>query len=97
MGNCMIPPSIDWAEQNGRDEIIFTTMDLCKSDVDAVQKGTLYGVAFQDVHDMGQLVVNTLVAMHKAGDYHTLPEFARNPPIIVCTKATFENCKGRGF
>ena len=97
MGNCMIPPSIDWAEQNGRDEIIFTTMDLCKSDVDAVQKGTLYGVAFQDVDDMGKLVVNTLVAMHKAGDYHTLPEFARNPPIIVCTKATFENCKGRGF
>ena len=97
MGNCMIPPSIDWAEQNGRDEIIFTTMDLCKSDVDAVQKGTLYGVAFQDVHDMGKLVVDTLVAMNKAGDYHTLPEFARNPPIIVCTKATFENCKGRGF
>jgi len=62
-----------------------------------VQKGTLYGVAFQDVHDMGKLVVNTLVAMNKAGDYHTLPEFARNPPIIVCTKATFENCKGRGF
>jgi ABC-type sugar transport system substrate-binding protein len=97
MGNCMIPPSIDWAEQNGRDEIIFTTMDLCKSDVDAVQKGTLYGVAFQDVHDMGQLVVKTIVAMSKAGDYHTLPDFAKNPPIILCTKATFDNCKGRGF
>jgi ABC-type sugar transport system substrate-binding protein len=97
MGNCMIPPSIDWAKQNGRDEIIFTTMDLCKADEEAVQKGELYGVAFQDVHAMGKLVVDTLVAMHKAGDYHTLPDFAKNPPIIVCKPATFENCRGRGF
>jgi ribose transport system substrate-binding protein len=97
MGNCMIPPSIEWAQKNGRDEIIFTTMDLCKADEEEVEKGTLYGVAFQDVRQMGRLVVNAIVAMRAAGDYHTLPDLAKNPPIIVCTKATFENCKGRGF
>jgi ABC-type sugar transport system substrate-binding protein len=97
MGNCMVPPSIDWAKKNGREEIIFTTMDLCKADEEAVQNGTLYGVAFQDVRQMGRLVIDTIVAMNKASDYHTLPEFARNPPIIVCTRATVHNCKGRGF
>lgn len=97
MGNCMIPPSIDWAKKNGRDEIIFTTMDLCKADEDAVKSGALYGVAFQDVYQMGRLVVDTIVAMRKANDFHDLPDFARNPPIVVCTPATFEKCKGRGF
>src|SRR5271170_3471786 len=96
MGNCMVPPSIDWAKKNGREEIIFTTMDLCKADEEAVKNGTLYGVAFQDVYQMGRLVVDTLDAMHKSGDYHTLPEFARNPPIAVCEKDTFDKCKGRG-
>jgi ABC-type sugar transport system substrate-binding protein len=97
MGNCMIPPSIDWAQKNGREEIIFTTMDLCKGDEEAVARGTLYGVAFQDVHLMGRLVIQAIVAMRQAGDYHTLPEVATNPPIIVCTKETFDRCKGRGF
>lgn len=97
MGNCMIPPAIDWAKKNGRDEIIFTTMDLCKADEDVVKSGALYGVAFQDVYQMGRLVVDTLVAMRKADNFHDLPEFARNPPIVVCTPATFEKCKGRGF
>ena len=97
MGNCMIPPSIDWARKNGRDEIIFTTMDLCKADVEGIENGSLHSVAFQDVRQMGRLVIETLVAMRKADDYQTLPEIAKNPPIIVCTKATFENCKGRGF
>jgi ribose transport system substrate-binding protein len=97
MGNCMVPPSIDWAKKNGREEIIFTTMDLCKADEEALKNGTLYGVAFQDVYQMGRLVVDTLDAMHKSGDYHTLPEFARNPPIVVCEKATFDKCQGRGF
>jgi ribose transport system substrate-binding protein len=97
MGNCMIPPAIDWARKNGRDEIIFTTMDLCKGDEADIKNGTLHSVAFQDVHQMGELVIQTIVAMHKAGDYRDLPAFARNPPIIICTKETFENCKGRGF
>jgi ABC-type sugar transport system substrate-binding protein len=97
MGNCMIPPSIDWARKNGREEIIFTTMDLCKADEEDIENGSLRSVAFQDVRQMGRLVIETIVAMHKAGDYVTLPEIARNPPIIVCTRATFENCKGRGF
>jgi ribose transport system substrate-binding protein len=97
MGNCMIPPAIDWAKRNGRDEIIFTTMDLCKADEDEVKNGSLYGVAFQDVRQMGRLVVNTIVAMHKAGDYRDLPDFAKHPPIILCTPETFDNCKGRGF
>jgi len=97
MGNCMIPPSIEWAQRNARDEIIFTTADLCKAEEAAIQKGTLYGAAFQDVYQMGRLVVNTIVAMHKAGNYSVLPDFAKNPPIIVCTQATFSNCKGRGF
>ena len=97
MGNCMIPPSVDWAEKNGRDEIIFTTMDLCKADEQDVKTGKLYGVAFQDVREMGRLVVDAIVAMRKAGDYHALPEIAKNPPIVLCTKATFANCEGRGF
>jgi ribose transport system substrate-binding protein len=97
MGNCMIPPAIDWARKNGRDDIIFTTMDLCKADEEDIANGSLHSVAFQDVHAMGRLVIETIAAMHKANDYHTLPEIARNPPIIVCTKATFDNCKGRGF
>lgn len=97
MGNCMVPPSIDWAKKNGRDEIIFTTMDFCKADEEAVKNGALYGVAFQDVYQMGRLVVDTIVAMRKANDFHDLPDFARNPPIVVCTPATFEKCKGRGF
>ena len=97
MGNCMIPPAIDWARKNGRDEIIFTTMDLCKADEDDVKAGLLYGVAFQDVYQMGRLVVETIAAMRKASDYRTLPDFAKNPPIIVCTPATFDKCKGRGF
>ena len=97
MGNCMVPPSIDWAKKNGRDEIIFTTMDFCKADEEAVKSGALYGVAFQDVYQMGRLVVDTIVAMRKANDFNDLPDFARNPPIVVCTPATFEKCKGRGF
>lgn len=97
MGNCMIPPAIDWAKRNGRDDIIFTTMDLCKAEEAAIHDGSLYGAAFQDVRAMGRLVVNAIVAMHAANDFHDLPEFARNPPIIVCTQATFERCKGRGF
>jgi ABC-type sugar transport system substrate-binding protein len=97
MGNCMIPPSIDWARKNGRDEIIFTTMDLCKADEEDVKNGSLYGVAFQDVRQMGRLVVETIVAMRQAGDYRDLPDFAKHPPIVLCTPATFDNCKGRGF
>jgi ABC-type sugar transport system substrate-binding protein len=62
-----------------------------------VKSGALYGVAFQDVYQMGRLVVDTLVAMRKADNFHDRPEFARNPPIVVCTPATFEKCKGRGF
>src|SRR5277367_2030672 len=97
MGNCMVPPSIDWAKRNGRDDIIFTTMDLCKAEEAAIHDGAMYGAAFQDVRAIGELVVNAIVAMRDAKNYKDLPEFARNPPIIVCTKATFENCKGRGF
>ncbi len=97
MGNCMIPPAIDWAKKNGRDEIIFTTMDFCKADEADIKNGSLHAVAFQDVHDMGRLVIRTIVAMHKADDYHVLPAFARNPPIVVCTPATYSVCEGRGF
>ncbi len=56
MGNCMIPPSIEWAHKNGRHEIIFTTMDLCKADEEDIQNGSLHSVAFQDVRQMGRLV-----------------------------------------
>lgn len=97
MGNCMVPPAIDWAKKNGRDDLIFTTMDFCKADEEDVKNGSLYGVAFQDVYQMGRLVMDTLAAMHKSGDFHTLPDFARNPPIVVCKPATFSICEGRGF
>jgi ABC-type sugar transport system substrate-binding protein len=97
MGNCMIPPAIDWAKKIGREEIIFTTMDFCKADEADIKNGSLHAVAFQDVREMGRLVIKTIVAMHKASDYHTLPEFARNPPIVVCTPKTFAVCQGRGF
>ena len=46
---------------------------------------------------MGKLVVKTLVAMNEAHDFKDLPDFAKNPPIIVCTQATFDKCEGRGF
>jgi ABC-type sugar transport system substrate-binding protein len=97
MGNCMIPPSIDWAKRNGRTDLVFTTMDLCKAEEADIHDGSLYGAAFQDVRQMGELVVNAIVAMRDAKDYRDLPTFARNPPIIVCTTATFDKCKGRGF
>jgi ribose transport system substrate-binding protein len=97
MGNCMIPPSIDWAERNGRTEITFVTMDLCKTEEALIKKGTLHGAAFQDVRAMGKLVIKSLVAMNEAHDFKDLPDFAVNPPIIVCTQATFDKCEGRGF
>lgn len=97
MGNCMIPPALDWAKRQGRDEILFVAIDLCKAEEEAIASGDMYGAVFQDMRKMGRLVINTLVAMRNAGDYTKLPIFAINPPMTFCTHANYVDCRGSGF
>lgn len=97
MGNCMIPPSLDWAKRLGRDEILFVTIDLCKGEEEAIGRGDMYGAVYQDPLVMGRLVINSIVAMRDAGNYDVLPVFAANPPIGFCTGANYAECRGRGF
>ena len=97
MGNCMVPPSLDWAQRLGRDEIMFVAIDLCKAEEEAIGSGDMYGAVYQDPLIMGRLVVNSLVAMRSADDYSSLPVFATNPPIAYCTQANYSDCAGRGF
>ena len=97
MGNCMIPPSLDWAKRLGRDEIIFVTIDLCKAEEEAIGRGDMYGAVYQDPLIMGALVINSLVAMRGADDFDNLPVFAVDPPIAFCTGANYADCEGRGF
>lgn len=97
MGNCMVPPSLDWAKRMGRDEIQFVAIDMCQAEEEAVGSGDMYGTVFQDPYIMGALLINSLVAMNAAGDFTTLPIFAENPPMDYCTQANYASCKGRGF
>jgi ABC-type sugar transport system substrate-binding protein len=97
IGNCMIPPSLDWAKRQGRDEIRFVSIDLCQGEEEAIGAGDMYGSVYQDPLIMGRLVVNSIVAMRDAGNYDMLPVFAANPPIGFCTQSNYADCKGRGF
>ena len=97
MGNCMVPPSLDWARRLGRTEIMFVAIDLCKGEEEAIGRGEMYGAVYQDPLIMGALVIDSLVDMRAAGDYSTLPDFAAGPPIFNCTQADYAVCEGRGF
>lgn len=97
MGNCMIPPSLDWAKRQNREEIKFISMDLCKSEEEAIGSGAMYGSVYQDPRVIGQLAIKAMVAMHESGDYDTVPLFAAEPPLNFCTKANFSDCEGRGY
>ena len=97
MGNCMVPPSLDWAQRLDRTEIMFVAIDLCQAEEEAIGAGKMYGAVYQDPLIMGALVVDSLVAMQAAGDFSMLPDFAQVPPIFNCTQANYAECEGRGF
>ncbi len=97
MGNCMIPPSLDWARRQNREEIKFISMDLCKAEEEAIGAGDMYGSVYQDPRVIGQLAIKAIVAMHESGNYDSVPLFAAEPALNFCTKANFSDCEGRGY
>ena len=97
MGNCMVPPSLDWAQRLGRTEIMFVAIDLCQAEEQAIGAGKMYGAVYQDPLIMRARSWSTAWSPCRLPATFDAARTSQVPPDFNCTQATTPSCEGRGF